>query len=151
MRIPIFQQLTWIRADVDAVDHRQPGERGRHEGTRAPYRSAANPEQEHEKELGINEHVHTMWAYLGAFVRSGLRPVRVEYAQGPSELSQRNIAGKLLRLGRTPATLWALNAYPYGVASRFDPHLQRPREGDAKWAPALPREFRGPDRRAGSG
>ena len=34
------------------------------EGTRAPYRSGANPEQEHEKELGINEHVHTMWAYV---------------------------------------------------------------------------------------
>ena len=37
------------------------------EGTRAPYRSGANPEQEHEKELGINEHVHTMWAYVWAF------------------------------------------------------------------------------------
>jgi SAM-dependent methyltransferase len=92
---------------------------GLNEGTRAPYRSGTNPEQEHEKELGINEHVHTMWAYLGAFVRSGLRPVRVEYAQGPSELSQRNIAGKLLRLGRTPATLWALNAYPYSGVSVY--------------------------------
>ena len=70
------------------------------EGTRAPYRSGANPEQEHEKELGINEHVHTMWAYLWAFARAGLRPVRLEYAEGPAELAQRNIAGKLLRLGR---------------------------------------------------
>ncbi len=92
---------------------------GLNEGTRAPYRSGANPEQEHEKELGINEHVHTMWAYLGAFARSGLRPLRVEYAQGPGELSERNIAGKLLRLGRTPATLWALNAYPYSGVSIY--------------------------------
>ena len=46
--------------------------------------AARNPEQEHEKELGINEHVHTMWAYLWAFARAGLRPVRLEYAQGPA-------------------------------------------------------------------
>jgi SAM-dependent methyltransferase len=89
------------------------------EGTRAPYRSGANPEQEHEKELGINEHVHTMWAYLWAFARAGLRPVRLEYAQGPDELSQRNIAGKLLRVSRSAATLWALNAYPYSGVSLY--------------------------------
>jgi len=92
---------------------------GLNEGTRAPYRSGANPEQAHEKELGINEHVHTMWAYLWAFGRSGLRPVRLEYAQGPGELAQRNIAGKLLRAGRLPATLWALNAYAYSGLSLF--------------------------------
>ena len=92
---------------------------GLNEGTRAPYRSGANPEQEHEKELGINEHVHTMWAYVWAFTRAGLRPVRLEYAQGPGELSHRNIAGKLLRVGRTPATLWALNAYAYSGLSLY--------------------------------
>jgi SAM-dependent methyltransferase len=89
------------------------------EGTRAPYRSGANPEQEHEKELGINEHVHTMWAYLWAFARAGLRPLRLEYAEGPPELARRKIAGKLLRLGELPATLWALNAYPYAGLSLF--------------------------------
>src|SRR5262249_9370948 len=95
---------------------------GLNEGTRAPFRSAANPEQEHEKELGINEHVHTMWAYLWAFARAGLRPARLEYAQGPGELAQRNVAGKLLRLGRTPATLWALNAYAYSGLSIYARH-----------------------------
>jgi hypothetical protein len=45
--------------------------------------------------------------------------VRLEYAQGPGELAQRNIAGKLLRLGRTPATLWALNAYAYSGLSLY--------------------------------
>jgi ubiquinone/menaquinone biosynthesis C-methylase UbiE len=89
------------------------------EGTRAPYRSAANPEQAHEKELGINEHVHTMWAYLRAFVRAGLRPLHLEYAEGPAELARRRIAGKLLRLGQMPATLWALNAYPYAGLSLY--------------------------------
>ena len=89
------------------------------EGTRAPYVSGANPEQEHEKALGINEHVHTMWAYLWAFARAGLRPLRLEYAEGPDELARRRIAGRLLRLGALPATLWALNAYPYAGLSLF--------------------------------
>jgi SAM-dependent methyltransferase len=89
------------------------------EGTRAPYRGGANPEQEREKELGINEHVHTMWAYLWAFARARLLPVRLEYAEGPAELATRRIAGKLLRAGRLPATLWALNAYPYSGLSLF--------------------------------
>src|SRR6478752_9046792 len=89
------------------------------EGTRAPYVSGANPEQQHEKELGINEHVHSLWAYLWAFVRAGLVPVRLEYAEGPAELARRRIAGRLLRLGELPATLWALNAYPYAGLTLF--------------------------------
>jgi SAM-dependent methyltransferase len=89
------------------------------EGTRAPYRSGANPEQEHERELGINEHVHTMWAYLASFLAARLLPVRFEYAEGPTDLAQRRIAGRLLRLGRLPATLWALNAYPYAGLSLY--------------------------------
>ena len=92
---------------------------GLNEGTRAPYRSGENPDQEHEKELGINEHVHTMWAYVAAFTRAGLRPVRLEYAEGPDKLRERNIAGKLLRIGKMPATLWALNAYPYAGLSLY--------------------------------
>ena len=89
------------------------------EGTRAPYVSGANPEQEREKELDINEHVHSMWAYLWAFARAGLRPLRLEYAEGPAELERRRIAGKLLRLGVLPSTLWALNAYPYAGLSLY--------------------------------
>jgi SAM-dependent methyltransferase len=89
------------------------------EGTRAPYTSGRNPEQEHEKELGINEHVHTMWAYLWAFARARLVPSRLEYAEGRDELARRRIAGKLLRIGRLPSTLWALNAYPYAGLSLY--------------------------------
>jgi len=92
---------------------------GLNEGTRGVGRSPENPDQASEKEVGINEHVHTMWSYLWAFGRAGLRPVRLEYAEGSAELEQRNIAGKLLRLGRIPATLWALNAYPYAGLSLY--------------------------------
>jgi SAM-dependent methyltransferase len=89
------------------------------EGTRAPYVSPDNPEQAHERDLGINEHVHTMRAYLWAFARARLVPVRLEYAEGPAELARRRIAGKLLRLHPVLATVWALNAYPYAGLSLF--------------------------------
>src|SRR5205085_1204038 len=39
------------------------------EGSRGVGRSAENPEQAAEKEIGINEHVHTVWAYVLAFAR----------------------------------------------------------------------------------
>jgi hypothetical protein len=55
---------------------------GLNEGTRGIRRSADNPEQAEEKALGINEHVHTVWAYLAAFSRAGLLVRRVERADG---------------------------------------------------------------------
>lgn len=92
---------------------------GLNEGTRAPLGSGRNPEQAHERELGINEHVHTMWTYLWAFTGAGLRPLRLDYAEGAAALAKRNIAGKLLKLGRPAATLWALNAYTYAGLSLY--------------------------------
>ena len=84
------------------------------EGTRAPYRSGANPEQEHEKELGINEHVHTMWAYLWAFARA--RPAArcgSSTRRAPAELAPAaDRRASCSGVGELPATLWALNAYP---------------------------------------
>src|SRR5437764_1206879 len=44
---------------------------GLNEGVRGVGRSADNPEQAAEKELGINEHVHSVWTYLLAFARAG--------------------------------------------------------------------------------
>jgi uncharacterized protein YbaR (Trm112 family) len=52
------------------------------EGTRGPFRSSENPAQDGEKALGINEHVHTVWAYLAAFARAGLIVRRVERSEG---------------------------------------------------------------------
>ncbi len=56
------------------------------EGTRALGAAGDVPEQEEEKGLGINEHVHTLYAYLWAFSRSGLVVRRVEQAEGYEEL-----------------------------------------------------------------
>ena len=52
-------------------------------------------------------------------------PSRLEYAEGPAELARRRIAGELLRVGELPATLWALNAYPYAGLSLFARKLRR--------------------------
>jgi SAM-dependent methyltransferase len=89
------------------------------EGTRGLLRAGSNPEQEHERELGINEHVHTVWAYLAACVRARLVPTRIEWGEGPDALRDRRTAGRLLRLGALPATAWALNRDAYGGMSLF--------------------------------
>ena len=91
------------------------------EGTRAPRASGDNAEQSEERELGINEHVHTLWAYLWSFARAGLVVRRVEQAEGYGELANRNIAGKLLRLpgGKAWSMLWAQNVYGYGGVSLY--------------------------------
>src|SRR4051812_7438777 len=91
------------------------------EGTRAPGKSGDNANQSEERSLGINEHVHTLWAYLWSFGRSGLVVRRVEQAEGYAELANRNIGGKLLRLpgGKAWSMLWAQNVYGYGGASIY--------------------------------
>jgi SAM-dependent methyltransferase len=72
------------------------------EGTRAPGRTQLEPSQQVERELGINEHVHTIWAYVAAFGRAGLRIRRIENADG----GFRTRAGRLLR--RVPKVGWSL-------------------------------------------
>ena len=75
------------------------------EGTR-PLRSGGdNPEQDLERRFGINEHVHTLPAYLWAFARARLLPLRVERSEG-YDLFARTRYQRLFRLrgGRTAVT-----------------------------------------------
>ena len=86
------------------------------EGTRALYRSGEVEDQAEEKSFGINEHVHTLHAYLWAFARAGLLVRRVEQAEGYEELARRRIGGRLLRLpgvGRSAATWFTQTCYGY--------------------------------------
>ena len=90
------------------------------EGTRAVWRSGDAPDQEEERGYGINEHVHTLYAYLWAFARAGLAVTRVEQADGYDDLRGRRIAGRLLRLplvGRSAATWFTQSCYGYQGAS----------------------------------
>ena len=90
------------------------------EGTRAVYRSGRAPDQVEELGYGINEHVHTLYAYLWAFARSGLLVRRVEQADGYEELAGRRIGGTLLRvpvLGRSAATWFTQTCYGYQGAT----------------------------------
>lgn len=90
------------------------------EGTRAVYRSGDAPDQAEEREYGINEHVHTLYAYLWAFGRAGLVVRRIEQADGYEEMAGRRIGGKLLRIpgvGRSAATWFAQTCYGYQGAS----------------------------------
>lgn len=92
------------------------------EGTRAVRASGEVEDQAEEKEFGINEHVHTLYAYLWAFLRAGLVVRRVEHAEGDRDLRGRRIGGKLRRLplvGRSAATWFAQTCYGYSGVSLF--------------------------------
>jgi SAM-dependent methyltransferase len=92
------------------------------EGTRAVNAGAQVEDQEHEKSFGINEHVHTLYAYLWAFWREGLVVRRIEHAEGDADLYGRRIGGKLRRMpgvGRSAATLFAQTCYGYSGVSLY--------------------------------
>src|SRR5207244_13137202 len=57
------------------------------EGTRALGRRGDAAAQAQEKRFGINEHVHSLYAYLWAFLRAGLLVRRSEHAEGPAALA----------------------------------------------------------------
>ena len=92
---------------------------GLNEGTRGVLRSPENPEQEAEKALGINEHVHTVWAYVAAFLRGRLAIRLLERADGapPSPYGRR--LSKLPGPGPALGTLAHLSAYPYAGVSIY--------------------------------
>ncbi|MDX6513796.1 MAG: hypothetical protein QOE36_3300, partial [Gaiellaceae bacterium] len=75
------------------------------EGTRGLRDSGDAPQQQAERALGINEHVHTPWAYLAAFRKAGLRVRRAERADG---YALPGLAGALSRLPKLGTTLGAL-------------------------------------------
>ena len=86
------------------------------------FRFADVPDQAEEKAFGINEHVHTLYAYLWSFARSGLVVRRVEQAEGYEDLARRRIAGRLLRLpvaGRTAATWFSQTCHGYSGVSLY--------------------------------
>jgi ubiquinone/menaquinone biosynthesis C-methylase UbiE len=93
------------------------------EGTRAPGASDDNPQQESEKAWGINEHVHTMWAYVAAFLAAGIVITRLEQAEGYDVIKQhRPRLGRVLSVplaGRTAATLLTQNLSEYSGISIF--------------------------------
>jgi SAM-dependent methyltransferase len=90
---------------------------GLNEGIRGVLRSPDNPEQAGEKELGINEHVHTVWAYVAAFERAGVRVRRLERADGWPPVPFGYFLSRVPKIGMTLGTLVHLTATHYaGVA-----------------------------------
>jgi len=77
---------------------------GLNEGTRALRASSDAPGQESEKALGINEHVHTVWAYVWSFARAGLVIRRVEQSEGKSGKATKTLE-RIPKLGTTLGTL----------------------------------------------
>jgi SAM-dependent methyltransferase len=92
---------------------------GLNEGTRGLGRSADNPEQAGEKELGINEHVHTVWAYLAAFTRAGVTVRRMERSDGWAPVPFGYFLSRVPKVGMTLATLAHMSAGQYGGVSIY--------------------------------
>lgn len=86
---------------------------GLNEGARGVLRSAENPQQAGEKELGINEHVHTPWAYVRAFSRAGVTLRRVERSDGWQPRVLGPTLGRVPKVGMTLATLLHASAATY--------------------------------------
>jgi SAM-dependent methyltransferase len=92
---------------------------GLNEGIRGVFRSSENPEQDAEKALGINEHVHTVWTYAGAFVRNGLTIRRIERADGWPPLPFGYFLSHVPKVGMTLGTLVHLTPARYAGASIY--------------------------------
>jgi SAM-dependent methyltransferase len=92
---------------------------GLNEGTRGVGRSADNPEQAGEKELGINEHVHTVWSYLAAFTRAGVVVRRMERSDGWPPMPFGYLLSRVPKLGMTLGTLVHLSAGQYAGVSIY--------------------------------
>src|SRR5262249_15601960 len=92
------------------------------EGTRALGKPGDVADQAEAQAFGINEHVHSLYAYLWALARAGLAVRRVEQAEGYGDLAGRRVAGQLLRLplvGRTTATFFTQSCRGYSGVSLY--------------------------------
>jgi SAM-dependent methyltransferase len=92
---------------------------GLNEGIRGIARSAENPDQAGEKELGINEHVHTVWAYLRAFTRAGAVVRRMERSDGWPPVPFGYFLSRVPKVGMTLGTLAHLSAAQYAGVSIY--------------------------------
>jgi hypothetical protein len=92
---------------------------GLNEGTRPVGRSADAPTQRAERELGINEHVHTVWAYVAAFARAGLHVRRIQPAIGAQRTGLGRVAARVPKVGTTVASLAELSLGDYSGVTLY--------------------------------
>ena len=92
---------------------------GLNEGTRGIRAGAENPDQAAEKALGINEHVHTVWAYLSAFRGAGLAVRRLERAEGWPPVPYGGLLARIPKLGMSLGTFVHLTLAGYASVSIY--------------------------------
>jgi hypothetical protein len=92
---------------------------GLNEGVRGLGRSSDNPDQAGEKELGINEHVHTAVAYASAFMRTGLVLRRMERSDGWPPVPFGFFLSRIPKIGMTIGTIAHLSAARYAGVSIY--------------------------------
>ncbi len=98
------------------------------EGSRALRQGANAPTQEEALGFGINEHVHTIYAYVWALARHGVLVRRIFQADGYDGIAGTRAGGTLLRLplvGRAAATLYTQSCCGYQGVSLVGRRLGR--------------------------
>jgi len=89
------------------------------EGTRGVRAGGDAPDQAGERALGINEHVHTVWAYVASFLRAGLSIRRTERSDGYPPVGIGGVLVRIPKLGTTLGTLVHLSSGGYAGVSIY--------------------------------
>jgi SAM-dependent methyltransferase len=92
---------------------------GLNEGTRGMCAGGEAPDQSGERALGINEHVHTVWAYVAAFTRAGILIRRMERSDGYPPVGLGAAFARLPKVGTTLGTVVHLSSGAYAGASVY--------------------------------
>jgi SAM-dependent methyltransferase len=92
---------------------------GLNEGTRGVRAGGEAPDQAGERALGINEHVHTVWAYVAAFTRAGIVIRRLERSDGYPPVGVGAVLARLPKVGTTLGTIVHLSSGDYAGASVY--------------------------------
>lgn len=92
---------------------------GLNEGTRGVSRPPDSPDQAGEKLLGINEHVHTPWAYVKAFTVAGLAVRRLERPDGWAPRPYGRLLSTIPKIGLSLGTFVHLSASHYAGLSIY--------------------------------
>jgi uncharacterized protein YbaR (Trm112 family) len=111
--------LTLMVKEMARVARRGGVVAGLNEGTKGVRQSSENPDQEAEKALGINEHVHTIWAYVYSFSRAGLVVRRLERADGWPPVPYGRALSTIPKVGPSLGALAHLTAAQYSGVSIY--------------------------------
>ncbi len=111
--------LTLMVKEMARVARRGGVVAGLNEGTKGVTRSSENPDQEAEKALGINEHVHSIWAYVVLVLARRSRRAPARARRRLAAAAVRRALSQIPKVGPSLGTLAHLTAAHYSGVSIY--------------------------------